>query len=100
MLCGHEAVLAMLMESLVDVQRLKLESNTTHLRFRNYGPVAVTARIIGKPLAPITLGPYEDVLVGVRRMSDTVTIAWTNVHTSSTTTLTTTHTLTTTAPSE
>ena len=93
MLCGHEWVLQLLMANLVDVSRMKIE-DTTFLRLKNYGPVELTAQIADTPLGPVTLGPYQESLVSVRRMPDPVTLAWTNVYTSPATNLTTTHALT------
>ena len=93
MFCAHEWVLELLMASLVDVRLTEVEGGSTFLRLQNHGPVELTGQIMGMPLAPVTLGPYQTALVGVRRTPDTVTINWTNVYIRSTENLATTHAL-------
>jgi len=100
MLCGHQWVLELLMASLVDVRLAQIEGGRTFLCLQNYGPVELTAQITGMPLGPVTLEPYQQILVSVRRAPDTVEIKWTNLYVRPTENLTTTHPLaTTTGPS-
>jgi len=96
MLCAHKRVLELLMGSLVDVSITEVEDGRAFLRLQNYGPVELTAQVAGLPLVPITLGPYQKVLVGVRRIPDAVTITWKNLYIRTTENLTTTHPLLTT----
>ncbi|RPJ37676.1 MAG: hypothetical protein EHM35_06180 [Planctomycetaceae bacterium] len=93
MLCSHEWVLKLLMSSLVDVQLTEVDDGRAFLRLQNHGPVELTAQIAGMPLVPVTLGPYQKVLVAVRRIPDAVTITWKNLYVRSTKNLTTTHNL-------
>ena len=100
MLCGHQWVLELLMASLVDVRLAQIEGGKSFLCLQNYGPVELTAQITGMPLGPVTLEPYRQILVSVRRAPDTVEIKWTNLYVRPTENLTTTHPLaTTTGPS-
>jgi hypothetical protein len=100
MLCGHAWVLELLMANLVDVRLKGVEGNRAFLHLQNLGPVELTAEVAGMPLAPVTLGPYQKVLVGVRRTPDAVAIRWRNLYIRSTENLTTTHTLTATSQRE
>ncbi|MBN2131479.1 MAG: PHP domain-containing protein [Sedimentisphaerales bacterium] len=93
MLCAHEWVLELLMASLVDVRVTQVEGGRTFLLLQNYGPIELTAQITGTPLGPITLEPYQQILVSVRRKPDTVKINWTNLYIRPTENLTTTHPL-------
>ncbi len=93
MLCAHAWVLEMLMANLVEVRPQELEAGRTFLRLQNLGPVELTAEIAGTPLAPVTLGPYQNVLLGVRRTPDDVTITWKNLYLRPTQNLTTTYPL-------
>jgi predicted metal-dependent phosphoesterase TrpH len=91
MLCAHEWVLELLMASLVDVRSVEVQGGSQFLRLQNRGPVELTAQITGLPLAPVTLGPYQTALVGVRRMPDVATIKWTDLYIRPAENLTTTH---------
>jgi len=93
MLCGHKWVLELLMGSLVEVHVTEVQDGKAFLRLQNRGPVELTAQISGMPLVPVVLGPYQKVLVGVRRIPNTVTIAWKNLYIRTTENLTTTHSL-------
>ncbi len=93
MLCAHEWVLEMLMANLVDVGLTEVEGGSTFLLVQNHGPVELTAAIGGMPVAPVTVGPYQKVLVGVRRTPEAVTMTWQNVYIRSTENLTTNHAL-------
>jgi len=100
MLCGHEWVLELLMASLVDVRLAQVEGGRTFLCLQNLGPIELTAQITGMPLGPITLEPYQQILVSVRRAPDAVEINWTNLYVRPTENLTTSHSLvSTTGPS-
>jgi hypothetical protein len=92
LLCAHEWVLRLLMASLVDVGLKEMEDGKLFLRLHNRGPVPLTAQIAGMPVEPVTLGAYQQVLVGLRRKPDAVTIIWKNLYIRSTENLTTTHT--------
>ncbi|MHC4520436.1 MAG: PHP domain-containing protein [Planctomycetota bacterium] len=94
MLCAHEWVLRLLMASLVDVHPQRLPDGRSFLRLQNHGPLELTAEITGTPLEPVTLGPYQNLLAGVRRLPNTVTINWQNLYIYPTQNLATTHTLT------
>ncbi len=93
MLCSHEWVLKLLMGSLVEVQLTEMDDGRAFLRLQNRGPVELTAQLTGMPLVPVTLGPYQKVLVAIRRIPDAVTITWKNLYVNSTKNLTTTHDL-------
>jgi hypothetical protein len=93
MFCAHEWVLKLLMGSLVDVRTTEVEDSMTYLRLHNRGPAGLIAEIAGMPVAPVILGPYQEVLVGVRRVPDLVTITWGNLYIRPTKNLTTTHAL-------
>jgi hypothetical protein len=92
LLCAHEWVLRLLMASLVDVGLTQMEDGKLFLRLENRGPVPLTAQITGMPLEPVTLGGYQQVLVGLRRKPDAMTIIWKNLYIRSTENLTTAHT--------
>ncbi len=93
MLCAHEWVLKLLMASLVDVSLTEMEEGKVFLRLHNRGPVPLTAQIADMPLEPVTLGGYQQVLVGLRRKPDAVTVIWKNLYLHPTGNLTTTHAL-------
>jgi predicted metal-dependent phosphoesterase TrpH len=93
MLCAHEWVLELLMPNLVDVRLSEVEGGRAYLRLQNYGPVELTAEIAGMPIEPVTLGPYQKVLVGVRRTPETVAMTWKNLYTAFAENLTTSYAL-------
>ena len=93
MLCAHQSVLKMLMASLVDVSLTEVADGKIFLCLQNRGPVSLVAQITGMPVEPLTLGPYQRVLVGLRRKPDTATVIWKNLYVHSTENLTTTHAL-------
>ena len=94
MLCAHEWVLDLLMANLVDIRIDEPDDGTAFLRLQNSGPRELTAEVEGIPIDPVTLGPYQSVLVGLRRRPDAVTVIWKNLYTRPTTNLATTHVLT------
>jgi hypothetical protein len=93
MLCAHRWVLELLMASLVDVGLTEMEDGKLFLRLQNRGPVPLIAQIAGTPVEPVALGSYQQVLVGLRRKSDVVTIIWKNLYLRPMENLTTTHAL-------
>ena len=93
MFCAHEWVLRLLMASLVDVRIHEVENGPIFLRLQNRGPVPLTAEIEAIPVAPVALGRYQKVLVGLRRRPDSVTVTWKNLYTRPTDNLMTTHML-------
>ncbi|MCL5281034.1 MAG: PHP domain-containing protein [Planctomycetes bacterium] len=93
MLCAHEWVLKLLMASLVDVNLTEMEDGKVFLRLHNRGPVPLTAQIADMPVEPVTLSGYQQVLVGLRRTPDVVTIIWKNLYLRPTENLTTTYPL-------
>jgi hypothetical protein len=93
MLCSHAWVLELLMANLVEVRFRGVEGGRAFLHLQNRGPVELTAEIAGMPLAPVTLGPYQTVLVGVRRTPEAVALKWRNLYIRPTENLTTTHAL-------
>ncbi len=82
MLCAHPWVFDLLMPSLVDIHRVQFPGGRAFLRLQNHGPVSLTAQVGGMPLGQVALGPYEDVLVGARRIPDAVSVTWKNLYVS------------------
>lgn len=89
MLCGHEWVLELLMANMVDVRITETPDGSTFLRLQNSGPKELKAEVEGIPIDPVALGPYQTILVGLRRKPDAVTITWRDLYTRPATNLTT-----------
>ena len=94
MLCAHKWVLDLLMANMVGVRLNETEDGKVFLRLRNLGPKELTAEIEGIPVESVTLGAYQDILVGLRRRPEALTVTWKNLYTRPATNLTTTYLLT------
>jgi hypothetical protein len=94
MLCAHEWVLDLLMANLVGVRLNQTEDGKVFLRLRNLGPKELTAEIEGIPVESVRLGAYQEILVGLRRKPEALTVTWKNLYTRPATNLTTTYLLT------
>jgi hypothetical protein len=93
MLCAHERVFDLVMPNLVDVRLVKAERGRAFVCFHNRGPIALTAEITETPIGSIVLGPYQQVLIGMRRVPSDVVIRWRNLYIRPTENLVTTHLL-------
>ena len=91
MLCGHAWVVEPLIASLSQVDVVDLAEDRVLLRVQNRGPIPLTARIDDTPVEPVTVGPYQKVLVDLPSRPEALAVTWTNVYTRSTSNVTTTH---------
>ena len=94
MLCAHEWVFQLLMANLVTVYPQRLSDGRAFIHLQNHGPVELTAELVGTPIEPVVLGPYQKTLAGVRGLPNTLTVTWKNLYTLPSENFTTTHTLT------
>jgi len=94
MLCAHEWVMDLLMSNMVKVGVTEAEDGTMFLRLDNAGPKKLTAEFEGIPIGGVTLGAYQSMLVGLRRVPSAATISWKNLYTRPTANFASTHILT------
>jgi len=93
MLCAHEWVMDLLMSNMVKVGVTKAEDGTMFLRLDNAGPKKLTAEFEDMPIGGVTLGAYQSMLVGLRRLPRAATISWKNLYTRPTTNFASPHIL-------
>lgn len=88
MLCAREELLTLFLRNLVHVQVAGDSESGCRLCIANRSPLTLTALLPGIREEPLTLAPFEAILLPVNNLPESVTIEWTNVWVRSDKTLT------------
>ena len=81
MLWGRKELLTDLVGGMVKARRTEDGSGATQLRLENLGPVPLKARLQAKcaPTDPISIGPYESVLIECPDLPQNLNVQWDNI---------------------